>query len=100
VYANYHSVDAVSANFGVTGYIALVQAASGALPALSSSGGTNSLVSADAMQGFRIQTSSFAPECGRTPGGQISIVTRSGTNAFHGSLSEYFRNSVLDARDW
>src|SRR6202040_3431459 len=98
--ANYFTVDGVSANFGVTGYLALVQAASGALPALSSSGGTNSLVSVDAMQEFRIQTSSFAPEFGRTPGGQISIVTRSGTNAFHGSLFEYFRNSVLDARDW
>jgi len=50
--ANYFTVDGVSANFGVTGYIALVQAASGALPALSSSGGTNSLVSVDALQEF------------------------------------------------
>src|SRR4029077_782126 len=33
-------------------------------------------------------------------GGQISIVTRSGTNAFHGTLFEYFRNSALDAKDW
>jgi hypothetical protein len=98
--ANYFTVDGVSANFGVTGYFPLVQAASGALPALSASGGTNSLVSVDAMQEFRIQTSSFAPEFGRTPGGQISILTRSGTNAFHGTLFEYFRNSVLDADDW
>ena len=36
-------------------------------------GGTNSLVSVDAMQEFRIQTSTYAPEFGRTPGGQISI---------------------------
>jgi hypothetical protein len=98
--ANYFMVDGVSANFGITGYIALVQTAGGALPALSAAGGTNSLVSVDAMQEFRIQTSSFAPEFGRTPGGQISIVTRSGTNAFHGTLSEYFRNDGLDARDW
>jgi hypothetical protein len=98
--ANYFTVDGVSANFGVTGYFPLVQTASGALPALSTSGGTNSLVSIDAMQEFRIQTSSFAPEFGRTPGGQISIVTRSGTNSFHGTLFEYFRNDVLDARDW
>src|SRR6185369_12247100 len=98
--ANYFSVDGVSANFGVTGLLQMVQTASGALPALSASGGTNSLVSVDAMQEFRIQTSSFAPEFGRTPGGQVSIVTRSGTNAFHGTLFEYFRNSVLDARDW
>ena len=98
--ANYFTVDGVSANFGVTGSIAMQQTASGALPALSASGGTNSLVSVDAMQEFRVQTSSFAPEFGRTPGGQVSIVTRSGTNAFHGTLFEYFRNDVLDARDW
>ena len=80
--ANYFTVDGVSANFGVTGYGAMVQTASGALPALGAADGTNSLVSVDAMQEFRIQTSSFAPEFGRTPGGQISIVTRSGTNQF------------------
>ena len=97
--ANYFTVDGVSANFGVTGFLALLQAAGGALPALTAWGGTNSLVSVDALQEFRIQTSSFAPEFGRTPGGQISIVTRSGTNAFHGTLFEYFRNSELDARD-
>jgi hypothetical protein len=98
--ANYFTVDGVSANFGVTGYFPLVQTANGALPALSAQGGTNSLVSVDAMQEFRVQTSSFAPEFGRTPGGQISIVTRSGSNQFHGTAFEYFRNSVLDANDW
>jgi hypothetical protein len=98
--ANYFTVDGVSANFGVTGYFPLMQTAGGALPALSASGGTNSLVSVDAMQEFRIQTSSFAPEFGRTPGGQVSIATRSGTNAFHGTVFEYFRDSALDARDW
>jgi Carboxypeptidase regulatory-like domain/TonB dependent receptor len=98
--ANYFTVDGVSANFGVTGYPPLVQAAGGALPALSAQGGTNSLVSVDAMQEFRVLTSSFAPEFGRTPGGQISILTRSGTNQFHGTAFEYFRNSVLDANDW
>jgi hypothetical protein len=98
--ANYFTVDGVSANFGVTGYGPMVQSASGALPALSASGGTNSLVSVDAMQEFRIQTSSFAPEFGRTPGAQVSILTRSGTNDFHGALFEYFRNDKLDAKDW
>jgi len=97
---NYYTVDGVSANFGVTAYLPLVQVAGGALPAPTVQGGTNSLVSVDAMQEFRVQTSSFAPEFGRTPGGQISIVTRSGSNAFHGTLFEYFRNDVLDANDW
>src|SRR5262249_28402485 len=54
----------------------------------------------DAMQEFKIQTSTFAPEFGRTPGAQISIVTRSGTNSFHGTAFEYLRNDVFDARDW
>ena len=98
--ANYFTVDGVSANFGVTGFPPLMQSAGGGLPALSASGGTNSLVSMDAMQEFRVQTSSFAPEFGRTPGGQISIATRSGTNVFHGTLFDYFRNSALDANDW
>ena len=98
--ANYFTVDGVSANFGVTGFPVLVQSAGGALPALGVSGGTNSLVSVEAVQEFRIQTSSFAPEFGRTPGGQISIVTRSGANNFHGTLFEYLRNDRLDARDW
>ena len=98
--ANYFTVDGVSANFGVTGFFPLLQSGGGALPSLTAWGGTNSLVSVDALQEFRIQTSSFAPEFGRTPGGQVSIVTRSGTNAFHGTLFEYFRNDVLDARDW
>ena len=98
--ANYFTVDGVSANFSITGYLPLMQGGTGALPALSVAGGTNSLVSVDAMQEFRVQASSFAPEFARTPGGQISIVTRSGTNAFHGALFEYFRNDVLDANDW
>jgi len=63
-------------------------------------GGTNSLLSVNALQEFRMQTSTYAPEFGRTPGGQISIVTRSGTNQFHGTVFGYFRNDVLDANDW
>ena len=98
--ANYFTVDGVSANFGATGFFPLTQTAGGALPALSATGGTNSLVSVDALQEFRVQTSSFAPEFGRTPGGQISIVTRSGTNSFNGTLFEYFRNGALDTADW
>ena len=52
------------------------------------------------MQEFRIQTSTFAPEFGRTPGGQISIVTRSGTNQFHGTAFDYLRNDAFDANNW
>jgi len=98
--ANYFMVDGVSANAGVSAGLSLVQSAGGALPAFSAGGGTNSLVSVDAMQEFKIQTSTFAPEFGRTPGAQVSIATRSGTNEFRGTLFNYFRNDVFDANDW
>ncbi len=98
--ANYLTVDGVSANISAGGGSGLRQAAAGTIAGFSALGGTNSLVSVDAMQEFRIQTSSFAPEFGRTPGGQISIVTRSGTNQFHGTVFDYLRNDVMDANDW
>ena len=98
--ANYFTVDGVSANIGVASGSTLGQGGGGALPGLSAFGSTNNLVSIDALQEFKIQTSTYAPEFGRMPGGQISIVTRSGSNDFHGTLFEYFRNDVLDAKDW
>src|SRR6266487_1505260 len=98
--ANYITIDGVSANFGITNAQGLNQTGGGAIPGFNVFGGTNSLVSVDALQEFKIQTSSFAPEFGRTPGAQVSIVTRSGTNDLHGTVFEYFRNDVLDATDW
>ena len=101
--SNYFTIDGVSANIGISAVSVqgtLNNGAAGALPGFSVQGGTNSLVSVDALQEFRIQTSTFAPEFGRTPGGQISILTRSGTNQFHGTLFDYLRNDVFDANDW
>jgi hypothetical protein len=98
--SNYFSVDGVSANIGVGPFGGLSQTAGGSIPGFNAVGGTNSLVSEDALQEFRIQTSTFAPEFGRTPGAQVSLSTRSGTNAFHGTLFEYLRNDKLDANDF
>jgi hypothetical protein len=98
--ANYFTIDGVSANFGSVPFVDLGQTLGGAIPAFTSGGGTNSLVSVDAMQEFRIQTSSYAPEYGRVPGGQISIVTKSGTNQFHGTAFDYLRNDIFDARNY
>lgn len=98
--SNYFSVDGVSANIGISSGNGLGQSSGGSLPGFSALGGTNTLVSVDDMQEFRIQTSSFAPEFGSMPGGQIAIATRSGTNDFHGTVFDYFRNDALDANDW
>jgi outer membrane receptor protein involved in Fe transport len=98
--ANYFMVDGVSANVASSTGVTLTQYGGGVYPAFSASGGTNSLVSIEALEEFRVQTSTFAPEYGRVPGGQVSILTRSGTNQFHGTAFEYFRNDALDANDW
>ncbi|MFT4113270.1 carboxypeptidase regulatory-like domain-containing protein [Silvibacterium sp.] len=56
--------------------------------------------SVDAIQEISVQTNNYAPEIGRTAGGVIDVITKSGSNAFHGSLFEFFRNDVLDARSY
>jgi Carboxypeptidase regulatory-like domain/TonB dependent receptor/TonB-dependent Receptor Plug Domain len=51
----------------------------------------------DAVQEFRVNTSPYAAEFGRTGGGVVSFSIKSGTNDFHGTFHEFLRNSVLDA---
>jgi hypothetical protein len=57
----------------------------------------NISLSLDAIQEFRVDTSTYAADEGGAGGGQINIVTRSGTKQLHGTLYDYVRNSVLDA---
>ncbi|HEV8129974.1 MAG TPA: TonB-dependent receptor, partial [Acidobacteriota bacterium] len=54
----------------------------------------------DAVQEFKVQTSNFSAEFGRTGGGVINIVTRSGGNQLHGAIYEFFRNDRLNANNW
>ena len=56
--------------------------------------------SVDALQEMKVQTNLYSAEFGRTAGGVINFVTKSGTNGFHGSLFEFFRNQHLDARSF
>lgn len=100
--SNYWMLDGVGANIGIgiSSHVVAGNGLAGAAGSFSALGGTNSLVSVDAMQEFRIQTSTYAPEFGRVPGAQISIVTRSGTNQFHGTVFDYLRNDALDASNW
>ncbi|HJP91653.1 MAG TPA: TonB-dependent receptor [Pyrinomonadaceae bacterium] len=98
---NYFMVDGVSANIGVAaGADGLGQSGAGSLPGLTALGTTHSLFSIEALQEFKILTSTYAPEFGRMPGAQVVVQTRSGGNEFRTNLFEYFRNGTLSANDW
>jgi hypothetical protein len=97
--SNYYSVDGVGANAGV--YPAPNGSGpTGSLPVATALGTTQALVSVDALQEFRLETSTYSAEFGRNPGGQFSMVTRSGTNDLHATAFDYFRNNSLDANNW
>jgi len=54
----------------------------------------------DAVEEFRVVTNSYSAEFGRFAGGVVNVLTRSGTNEFHGSLFEFLRNNDLNANPW
>jgi hypothetical protein len=56
-------------------------------------------ISQDAVQEFQVVTSNFLPEYGRASGGIVNTITKSGTNAYHGSAYWFFRNRTLSATD-
>jgi hypothetical protein len=62
--------------------------------------GTAIIPNLDSISEFRILTSNFDAEYGEFSGGQINVVTKSGTNAFHGDAFEFLRNTDLDARNF
>jgi hypothetical protein len=63
-------------------------------------GALNNFRITDAVQEFSVQTSVASAEFGRGTGGEVDVVTKSGTNSLHGSAFEYLRNSDLDAADF
>jgi hypothetical protein len=54
----------------------------------------------DAVEEFRVITNTFDAEYGRNSGSVVNVITKSGGNAFHGNIYEYFRNTVLDSRGY
>jgi hypothetical protein len=97
--SNYYTVDGVSANTGTfAGDIGA--GASGGVAVATALGTTQPLASVDALQEFRVQTSTYSAEYGRNPGGQFSFATRSGSNEVHGGVFDYLRNNIFDANNW
>jgi len=56
------------------------------------------VISMDAIAEFRVNAALYSAETGGASGGQVEVVSKGGTNILHGSLFEYFRNSILDSR--
>lgn len=102
--ANYFTVDGVAANTGINplppGNSSTSNQLSGMLPGLGATGSTSTLVSVDALEEFKIQTSTYSAQFGRQPGGQVQLSTRSGGNEFHGTVFEYIRNEAFDSNNW
>jgi hypothetical protein len=63
-------------------------------------GGTSVIPNLDSIQEFRVLTNNFDPEYGNYNGGMVNVVTKSGSNAFHGDAFEFLRNTDLDARNF
>ena len=98
--SNYTTVDGVSANFSIVVGPTISSTLGGTSAATTIQGGSNGLISVDAMQEFRIQSSTYSPEFGRAPGAQVSFVSKAGTNQFHGTVFDYLRNDLFDARNY
>ncbi len=63
-------------------------------------GPSQNLIGVEAVREFNVLRDSYGAEYGKRPGAQVTIVTQSGTNQWHGSLYEYLRNSALDAPNY
>jgi hypothetical protein len=63
-------------------------------------GGTSVIPDLDSIEEFRVLTNNFDPEYGNYNGGMINVVTKSGSNAFHGNVFEFLRNTDLDAKNY
>jgi hypothetical protein len=86
-------LDGIDMTFGEVNGTASFQSAGGSKTLLNG-------VSIEAVEQFKSTASAYSAEYGRAGGGVLNIVSRSGTNDFHGTLFEFFRNDKLDANDF
>src|SRR5258707_5373240 len=63
-------------------------------------GGSGELLGVEAVREFNVQRDNYGAEYGKRPGGQVIIVTQSGSNQWHGSVFEFLRNNALDAKNF
>ncbi len=99
--SNSYLVDGVSANASAGSPTGGAQpGTSGSVSATTALGTTQSLLSVDALQEFRVSSSTYSAEYGRSAGGQFSFSSRSGTSTLHGGIYDYLRNDVFDSNDW
>lgn len=70
------------------------------LASVTPGGVSGGLLGIDAVREFNVLTDTYAAEYGKRSGGQVSVVTQSGTNTLHGSVFEFLRNSAMDARNY
>lgn len=99
--SNNYIVDGVSGNVSAGSPSGAPQAASsGSIAGSTALGTTQGLLSVDTLQEFRVNSSTYSAEYGRSPGAQFTFLTRSGTNQLHGTASDYLRNNFFDANDW
>ncbi len=68
--------------------------------AITPGGVSGYLLGIDAVREFNVQTDTYGAEYGKRSGAQVTVVTQSGTNALHGTLFEFLRNSALDSRSF
>jgi hypothetical protein len=96
--SNYYILDGVSANNGAD--VVSSSSTTGMAANGTALGTTQAILPVDALQEFRISTSTYSAEYGRQPGAQVSFLSRSGANGYHGGAFEYLRNTIFDANDW
>jgi len=102
--ADYFTLDGVSVNSGVNastvtnGVSADPRSLIGSTPSLNTYGGTQGIIGVDSLEEFTLQSSAMSAESGREMGAQVKMVSRSGSNEWHGSAYDYLRNDALDAK--